>query len=101
MRTEMKNKIYKKLKDKIEKQQNIHKRNSDEIRNSRMRAEINKQQTKRTIVYFNFQEREKKEKGKQSTTINNMTTTRLHAPHYMEKDTMMHPLRWWMTRFGC
>jgi hypothetical protein len=66
MRTEMKNKTYKKLwlKDKIKK-----KKNKTFIKGIRMKWEIQRmrtkiewQQTKRIIVHFSYQEREKKEK---------------------------------------
>jgi hypothetical protein len=50
------------LKEKIEKK--IIKKNKDEIKIQRIRTEIEKQQTNRTIMYFSYYEREKKEKTK-------------------------------------
>jgi hypothetical protein len=53
------------------------------------RTEINKQQTKRIIMYFSCQEEEKK-KHKQSITDGNPTIIGLHAPHHMEEVIVAH-----------
>jgi hypothetical protein len=66
-----------------------------------MRTEIEKQQTKRTIVHFSCQERDKKEKNKNKSIIDgNSTITRLHVPHHVKESTTTHPGRRWMVRIG-
>ena len=56
-----------------------------------MRTEIEKQQTKRTIVHFSCQERDKKEKNKNKSIIgDNSTITRLHVPHHVKESTTAH-----------
>jgi hypothetical protein len=41
-----------------------------------------------------------KEKKKQTTTGNNLTTTRLHVSRYVEEKTIAHPMRQQIARFG-
>ena len=64
-------------------------------------TEIEKQQTKRTIVHFSYQERDKKEKNENKSIISdNSTITRLHVPHYVKESTTVHQGRRWMARIG-
>jgi hypothetical protein len=65
-----------------------------------MRTEIEYQTTKRTMMYFSCQEREKKEKQKQMTTYDNPITTRLHVPLHVEEETVVHPMRRQMIKLG-
>jgi len=65
-----------------------------------MRIEIDKQQTKRIIVHFSCQEREKKEKKhKQSITNNNPTIICLHASHHVKECMVANLIRRWIARF--
>jgi len=57
-----------------------------------MGAEIENQITKRTMMYFSYQERAKKKK-KKTTSSDNLTTTRLHTPHHVKEKIVAHPMR--------
>jgi hypothetical protein len=79
---------------------NFYKKNKNEIRLKMMRTKIEYQTTKRTMMYFSCQEREKKEKQKQITTDDNPINTRLHVPLHVEEETVVHPMRRQMIKLG-
>jgi hypothetical protein len=76
---------------------NFYKRNKNDIKSKRMRTKIENQTTKRTMMYFSYQERERKGKNKNKRPS---TKIRPHAAHQVEKETIAHLVRQRIARFG-